>query len=145
MKTKLFVRAVAPSVATWLVIACDTPAPSTSCEALSACCVRMMTGPNRTTCDSTVSVGLNSTCLAALISYEGASACEGGDASSDKAQDAASEADTGTVDPDPCGTLASCCGASPPGSQCSVAVGSNNAIFCAQELASGACVDSGAP
>jgi hypothetical protein len=135
------------SIATCLAIACNGPgtaAPSTSCEILGTCCARM-TGANRTTCDSTVSVGLNSTCLAALVSYEATTACEGEDGGADDDAGDAARADVETVDPDPCGTLAGCCGAFPPGSQCSIAVGSKNATLCAQELANGDCDDSGAP
>ncbi len=133
------------SVAACLAVGCngETPVPGTSCEVLSTCCARMTTGPNRTTCESTVSVGLNSTCLTALLSYEAAAVCEGEDGGS-RAPSGDSGDDVQTVDPDPCGTLAGCCGASPVGSECWDALNSNNATLCAQELASGLCGDSGA-
>jgi hypothetical protein len=130
------------------VAACnsDSPAPASSCELLDACC-QHATGANRTTCDSTVSVGLNSACLAALASYEATGVCEGmdGGAHADAGPEDAGDEDTGSTDPDPCGTLAPCCSAFPPGSQCAIAVGSKNATLCQQELANGDCGDSGAP
>jgi hypothetical protein len=123
-------------------------APRSSCEVLSLCCANA-TGVNRTTCDSTVSVGLDSTCLAALASYEATGVCEGEDAgrvAADAADDA-KESDAGSMDSDPCGELSGCCGGMQPGSQCSVAVGSKNATFCQQELESlrsaGDCGDAG--
>jgi hypothetical protein len=111
-------------------------APRSSCEILSLCCAKA-TGVNRTTCDSTVSVGLDSTCLAALASYEATLVCEGEDAGkvADAADDRASS-DAGNTDSDPCGTLSGCCGGMQPGSQCSIAVGSKNATLCEQELES---------
>lgn len=144
------IRPLGAWMVAWVVLtACNGPgtaAPSTSCEALGACCERA-TGANRTTCDSTVSVGLNSTCIAALISYEATGVCEGqdGGASADARTRDAARGDAGSMDPDPCGTLAGCCGTFPPGSQCSIAVGSKNATLCEQELQSGDCADAGAP
>ena len=130
------------------VAACNSgsPAPASSCELLDACC-QHATGANRTTCDSTVSVGLNSACLAALASYEATLVCEGmgGGAHTDSGSKDAGHKDAGSTDPDPCGTLAPCCGAFPAGSQCSIAVGSKNATLCQQELESGDCGGSGVP
>jgi hypothetical protein len=130
------------------VTACnsDSPAPASSCELLDACC-QHATGANRTTCDGTVSVGLDSTCLAALASYEATGVCEGvaGGAHADAGPEDAGHEDAGSTDSDPCGTLAPCCSAFPAGSQCSIAVGSKNATLCQQELESGDCKGSGGP
>jgi hypothetical protein len=136
-------------VSAWLAVAaCNSgsPAPASSCELLDACC-QHATGANRTTCDSTVSVGLDSTCLAALASYEATGVCEGMDsgAPADTGPEDTGHEDTGSTDPDPCGTLAPCCSAFQAGSQCSIAVGSENATLCQQELDNGDCGDSGAP
>lgn len=119
-----------------VVSACNagSPAPATSCEALSVCCART-SGVVRTTCEATVSAGLTSACLAALVTDQASGVCAGENGSDARTDvEVTTAGGDGAVGPDPCGDLAPCCDGQPSGSQCSIAVGSKNATFCQQEL-----------